>query len=613
MNEKKQFPFCDLLPAVQHVELSEGTYAFEAGGHFFCESSGRSRSSIRKLFAKTEFGAWTPAADRNAASVVLEPVCGDLKPQGYRIRITPHSVVVSASDDCGLYYGALTLLQLAVLQQGKIDCCTIEDFPDFEVRGVMLDISRDKVPTMQTLFDLVDKFSGMKINHLQLYMEHTFAYEGHQRVWKNASPLTPAEIRTLDQYCLERWVELVPNQNSFGHMERWLVHSEYNSLAALPEGGAPLPWGGVQSQPTALNPLDQRSLSFLDGLFSQLLPCFSARLFNVGCDEVFGLDLGRCAEEVKAQGAGRVYLDFLKKILALVEKHGFRPAFWGDIIVKYPELVAELPHAAIAMEWGYEADHPFGERSRLFSESGLSFYVCPGTSSWNSIAGRYDNMRKNILSAAENGLKYGAQGLVVTDWGDAGHWQPISSAYAGFVFAAGVAWSLNANRDMDIGSQISRGFIGDHDGLGSMLVELGQLYKDAGALTSNSSVLFHLLFKDAGYLIPEGVTIPKLKAVMRKLDDLSARSETQPATGAREPVMVLYEIQQMIRLLKTACFRGIAMLTGGIHEKAVNSELQELITSSAEAQEMVWLLRNRRGGFDDSIKRIFTKIEICDM
>ena len=576
-----------------------------AGGHSVYEGSERSSALIVRLFAKTEFGRWTPTSSRGDASVVFELCADGFKSQGYRIRITPQSVVVSAVDDQGLYYGALTLFQMVALQQGKIACCTIDDAPDFEVRGVMLDISRDKVPSMQTLFELVDRFSKMKINHLQLYMEHTFAYEGYEKVWKDASPMTAMEVRKLDQYCAERFIELVPNQNSFGHMERWLVHPEYNSMAALPEGGAPLPWGGIQRLPTALNPMDERCLPFLDGLFSQLLPNFTAKLFNVGCDEVFGLSISRCAQEVEAQGAGRVYLDFLKKIFDLVRKHGCKPAFWGDIIVKYPELVAELPHDAIALEWGYEADHPFEERCRLFNESGLSFYVCPGTSSWNSIAGRYENMRANILSAAQNGLKYGAQGLVLTDWGDAGHWQPLSASYAGFVFAAGVSWSLSANRNMDIAAQISRCFVGDDGGFGAILVDLGCLYMDAGTLTSNSSVLFHLLFKDAAYLIPEGVTIQKLKVVMRKLDDLSARVDALPETGAKEPVMVLYEIQQMIRLLKTACFRGIAMLSGMMEEKAVNSELQEMITSSAEAQEMVWHLRNRRGGFNDSLALIF--------
>src|SRR5205085_841863 len=100
----------------------------------------------------------------------------------------------------------------------------INDSPDFAVRGIMLDISRDKVPTMPTLFALVDLFAELKINQLQLYTEHTFAYANHPDVWRDASPMTPDEIKTLDAYCRTKFIELVPNQNSFGHMERWLKH-----------------------------------------------------------------------------------------------------------------------------------------------------------------------------------------------------------------------------------------------------------------------------------------------------------------------------------------------------------------------------------------------------
>ena len=67
----------------------------------------------------------------------------------------------------------------------------------FEVRGYMLDVSRDKVPTMSTLRQIVDLLKVCNYNQLQLYMEHSFRYSGHEAVWRDASPLTPAEIREL--------------------------------------------------------------------------------------------------------------------------------------------------------------------------------------------------------------------------------------------------------------------------------------------------------------------------------------------------------------------------------------------------------------------------------
>ena len=172
-----------------------------------------------------------------------------------------------------MFYAICTLVQILQQSHRGLPCLTISDWPDFPARGVMLDISRDKVPTMETLFDLVDMLASWKVNQLQLYTENAFAYRRHPVVWANASPMTGQEVMALDQYCRQRYVELVPNQNSFGHMQRWLVHAQYSHLG---EGAEPN---------CTLCPTDPASLAFVSSLYDELLPHFSSSLFNVGCDE----------------------------------------------------------------------------------------------------------------------------------------------------------------------------------------------------------------------------------------------------------------------------------------------------------------------------------------
>src|SRR2546423_4155521 len=165
-----------------------------------------------------------------------------LPAQGYRMSLDRDGVEITAADGAGEFNARQTLAQLRRQFGNDLPQGEIQDWPDFAVRGVMLDISRDKVPTMATLFMLVDLFGELKINQLQLYTEHTFAYRGHEEVWRDASPMTAPEIRELDAYCRARFIELVPNQNSFGHMERWLKHPRYQPLAEKPEG-FDFPWG----------------------------------------------------------------------------------------------------------------------------------------------------------------------------------------------------------------------------------------------------------------------------------------------------------------------------------------------------------------------------------
>ena len=132
----------------------------------------------------------------------IETLDGTLPPQGYRLEVGEDAVHVVGADDAGLRHGRATLAQLRHRADapgrrradGTLPACRIEDWPDFAVRGVMLDVSRDRVPTLETLFALIDRLAGWKINQLQLYMEHTFAYVGHEEVWRHADPYTADDL-----------------------------------------------------------------------------------------------------------------------------------------------------------------------------------------------------------------------------------------------------------------------------------------------------------------------------------------------------------------------------------------------------------------------------------
>ena len=454
----------------------------------------------------------------------------------------------------------------------------------FAVRSYMLDISRDKVPTMGTLRLIVDLLAKFGYNQFQLYTEHTFAYSRHKGVWEHASPLTPSEIRALDAYCAMNGIELVANQNSFGHLERWLTKPEYNHLAELPQGGAPLPWGGFKKDPTTLCPTDPRSLEFLDGLYDELLPNFESKLFNIGCDETFDLlGEGRSAAQVKEKGEGRVYLEFLKQVADLAREHGRRPMFWGDVILKHPELVPELPKDLIALNWGYEGNHPFMEQAEKFKAAGLEFYVCPGTSSWNSLAGRVENMRENMIAAEHAGRIHGAKGFMVTDWGDGGHWQPLAASLPGLVFGGLLATEGAHAAKMDIESALN-GIMGVP--LGGTLLRLGTLYLRGGALRGNASELFRILANDRGYSRHPGLTDHVL-AEISSIAEGCRHAASDFASGAF-PNVWAQEIVHMANLVDAAC----------------NRRDERRLRFLREEHDQVWKLRNRPGGMDDSREKL---------
>jgi hypothetical protein len=532
--------------------------------------------------------------------------------QGYHLSINMHDIAIRAKDAAGVYYGVCTLRQLLQQFGSTLPCLEINDWPDFPARGVMLDISRDKVPTLETVMELVDRLAGWKVNQLQLYMEHTFAYQRHPDVWAQATPFTAEDILALDAYCRERHVELVPNQNSLGHMERWLKHPQYLPLAETPEGFQS-PWGF--SKPTTLNPLDPGSIALIASLYDELLPHFTSRQFNVGGDEPWELGKGKSKDAVERRG-GRVYLEYLLKLHAEVTRHGRTMQFWGDIIVKYPELVPELPKDITAMLWGYEggeaAEHIWEKDCALVSQSSVPFYVCPGTSSWNSLIGRTANTIDNCRIAAEHGLKYGAIGFLNTDWGDNGHWQPLSISYLGFAYGAGIAWALETNRALDVPRALDAFVFEDAAGvMGRLVYDLGNVYKVVGPEHINGQVLAYTLqtsrdqiahemqnLQNWGGEAPDG-SPETLRHAIEEIERILL-----PLTSARmkrgDAALIRDEFRQAAALVRHSARRLLLLQGEGDDSPATLLADLELLT---QRQQENWLRRNRRGGLVDSVAR----------
>jgi hypothetical protein len=350
----------------------------------------------------------------------------------------------------------------------------------------MLDISRGRVPKLETLLELAEHLADFKINELQLYTEHTFAHRKYKSVWQSWGALTGEEIRKLDARCRQLGIDLVPNQNSFGHLRYFLDDPRLRKLAEVPG-----PYEDASKEfvrrPTTLAPNHPGTLPFLRGLYDELLPNFSSRFFNVGCDETWDLGRGQSKKYCATKGQGRVYFDFLKKIHREVSRRRRTMMFWGDIVLKYPKLVIELAKfsrssrresahfnqsgltstatsSIIALNWGYEANHPFNREAALFAKSKIPFYVCPGTSTWQTLIGRHDNALANLRAAARAGRQHGAIGYLITDWGDGGHPQPLAVSYLPLLAGASLAWNAGGFNEKLLQPVLSRDVFADSTG-----------------------------------------------------------------------------------------------------------------------------------------------------
>jgi hypothetical protein len=542
----------------------------------------------------------------------------NLQPQAYYLKIEKETISILGQNQAALFYAKQTMLQLisyCITENKPLPCVLIKDNPDFERRGYMLDISRDKVPTMETLYSLIDLLASLKINEFQLYTEHTFAYKNHKIVWENSSPMTAEEIKKLDIYCKDRFIDFVPNQNSFGHMENWLKHDEYLELAECITTCKTI-WG--PSKRHSLDPTNPKSFELMQELYAELLPNFSSKYFNIGCDETVELGLGKSAPTCKKQGKGRVYLDYLLKLNSEVNKHDKQAQFWGDIIVNHPELISELPKNMIALVWGYDANFPAGKDLPKFVAAGLDFYVCPGTSTWNSLIGRNQNAFENLKNAAIQGKKYFAKGYLTTNWGDNGHWQPMSVTYPAMLLGAAYSWNYSEKTFNNLEFTLNHYIYEDKTGnTAKAILKLGYADTKTNIPNGNANAFHLMLYRYKwtmdGFYQTKELNVEGLEAAEKEiLSALEILKEAKPQS--KDSAIIILETEQAAKLALHGIHLGIARLyakdkaTENI-PKEVKSELIAELKPLIDKHRELWIIRNRPGGLDDSAGKLEKLLE----
>jgi len=524
-----------------------------------------------------------------------------MRPEGYRIRIGSAMVDLTAADDAGEAYGRATLAQLARAYDGELPIGTIDDWPDLSVRAVMLDISRDKVPTIETLKALIDRLAGWKVNQVQLYMEHTFAYRDHEEVWRDASPFDADDVRDLDRYCRERHVELVPNQNCLGHAERWLSHERYRHLALAPEGFFAF---GEQRSPSTLDPRNPEAFELARSWLAELLPNFTSRRVNVGLDEPWELQTDQ-PEQIDD------YLAWVANLRALPEVDGRELLMWGDILGAHPDLVGRIPDGVTICEWGYDTDFDFAGKAAVLERVGRPFWLCPGTSSWLSILGRFTNMVGNCSAAATAAIAHGGAGVLNTDWGDRGHLQYLPVSEPGFAYCAAVSWCHDANRDLDVAAALDLHCYDDKAGeLGAALVRLGDTHRELTAQVGNvAASVLHLYYPQLqlGRGPLRGVRAAEYEAIEATLADVDDRLDLARPRRS-DGALVIAELRNAIALVQILCRDARARLAGdgslASLTEPVRTGLARELDGVIEAHDTLWHARNRPGGFAESVAHL---------
>jgi hypothetical protein len=349
--------------------------------------------------------------------------------QGYVLDAEPKRIVVAAATDQGLFYGVQTLRQLLGQDAQDPAACpavTIRDWPAMQWRGVQDDLSRGPIASLAYMERQIRILSSYKINMLGLYMENVFQFKSQPLIAPRGAALTATEVKKLVAYAQRYYVTILPEQEAFGHLHKVLRLEIYNQLAETPHGGV-------------LSPVQPGSFALMKSMLTEEAPLFPGPFFHIGADETSELGQGQTKELAKKEGLGAVYLNFITRIDEMLAPYHKQIMFWGDIAMKYPQLLGTLPPNMIAVAWDYGDAKNFDALLEPYKKAGLRTFVSPGASNWNRIFPDFDTAFLNIRNFVRDGQKFGSMGMLNTTWNDDGE-SLVDMTWPALVYGAACSW-----------------------------------------------------------------------------------------------------------------------------------------------------------------------------
>jgi len=377
----------------------------------------------------------------------------------------------------------------------------------FAVKGFHLDL-RIQVMTMDALRAFAAKLKTLDINTLVMEWEGTYPFEKHPLI-PNRYAYSKQQIVSFINYCDSLGIDVIPLQQSFGHVEYILRNERYKELRE------------DQKDYSQVCPLEAKGDSALfSDLFSELVTTHHSKYIHIGGDETYLLGHDKkCALKAAQEGKSKLYIDYIKMLCDIVIKLGKRPVLWADIALKYPEAIKLLPKETVFVDWNYGWElNRFGNHQKL-TESGYEIWGAPSirSSPDNYNLTQWEKHFKNIRDFIPTSRKLGYKGVVITSWSTSGVYSEvfesesdISALYAirhvyplcGFnIFVEAYAESIKSVRPLNIEAFIEK-YCNDHFGFNSA-----------------QSMVFWKALRTAPYEIQQGKVIAPSNITVQQLLD----------------------------------------------------------------------------------------------
>ena len=449
-----------ILPTPQQVETTEGHFSWDNDVVLTYDALDAEISQIVSLF-RSDLENISPGRKLFSRGVVkgkhyIELIKTDHlgvsenEDQSYKMTIRPNFIRIEATTSAGLFYATQSLKQLyrnAFLKNHDsnitIPCMTITDWPNFKIRAWQDDISRGPIVSMDYLKRLIPQMAECKLNAFSLYTEHTFKTQCHPDI-APTDAFTAEEIKELEEFCKPYHIQIIGNQQCFGHFEEILCNPFYSDFADTK-------WN--------LNPANENSYKFLEDHLKEVAKAYKSPYFNINCDETECLGQGNAKAYVDSIGAETVYYQHINRVNRMLRPYRKRVMMWGDIADKHPEILDNLDNDIFLIAWSYDGRDDFNDFLKPYVESRRKFFVAPGVSLSERVWPKHYEFKDNIANLCRDGYNNGAMGVINTCWDDFGE-SLTNCALYGLAWGAEMSWNAVSTNDRHTKANFTNHFFG---------------------------------------------------------------------------------------------------------------------------------------------------------
>ncbi len=359
---------------------------------------------------------------------------GDKKEASIRIVGRPCTEkklkIVKQKEECVIYYdkkahffrGASLMLQNSQKQD-----FILEEIPNFESNGIMLDCSRNCVPRLETLKKYVLRLAEFGMNRLYLYMEDTLEIEGYPYWGYLRGRFSKEEIKECDRYALLFGITLVPCIQTLAHLRSALKQPAFNEYKDIDD---------------ILLLEDDKTEKLMMALLRTISECFSGGIVHLGMDEAAHLGRGMYLEKHGYEEPARLMKRHLEWLVQECKSLGLSPVIWSDMYLKLnfgTEDYYGLPEDATPKDkdnlssdvtlcyWDYynEGIDFYEKYIRIHQRLGNPLIFAGGAWTWNGIAPGISKSFQTTRDALKACCKTGMKDVFCTVWMDNGAETPL--------------------------------------------------------------------------------------------------------------------------------------------------------------------------------------------